>query len=103
MKIAKSYYSNLLGTPNSSPYPGTSHVAEYISKHISQDQANSLIESIIDEEVFGTLKSMKRNKSPGLDGFNVNFFIHFWDVMGPDLIRALKYFFESSHMLLPLP
>lgn len=82
-EIAVDYYTNLLGAPNSSTYPGHAKVADYITKHISQEHADSLVRAVTDEEVFGTLKSMKRNKSPGPDGFN-NFFIHSWDIV--DLI-----------------
>lgn len=37
-----------------------------------------------DKENFDVLKAMKRNKSPGPDGFNANFFIAAWDIVGKD-------------------
>lgn len=47
---------------------------------------------------FTVLKSMKRNKSPGPDGFNVNSFIHCWDWVWDDFIKAVKFLFSSCRM-----
>lgn len=45
------------------------------------------------------MKSMKKNKSPGPDGFNVNFFIHTWDIVGKDFINAIRSFFQQGCLL----
>lgn len=42
---------------------------------------------------------MKKNKSPGSDGFNVNFFLHSWNIVGTDFIKAVQSFFASGCML----
>lgn len=41
---------------------------------------------------------MKRNKSPGPDGFNVNFFISCWEIVGTDFSKAVHFFFENSRV-----
>ena len=33
-------------------------------------------------ECFEAIKSMKRNKSPGLDGITIEFYEHFWPLIG---------------------
>lgn len=68
------------------------------SKHINSYQAASLILPISDEEIYKVLKSMPRNKSPGPDGFNVDFFIHCWDIVGEDFSKAVKFFFAKCRM-----
>lgn len=45
-----------------------------------------------------TLKTMKRNKAPGRDGFTVEFFLDAWEIVGQDFFRAIAHFFDSSHM-----
>lgn len=69
----------------------------FFSKKVSLPYAASLTTPISDDEIFGVLKSMKLNKSPGPDGFNVNFFLHCWDIVGPDFLRAVKFFFSTCH------
>lgn len=65
---------------------------------LSAVQASMLTAPISDLEVYRVLKSMKRNKSPGPDGFNVNFFIHCWDSIGEDFTKAVQFFFSTCRM-----
>lgn len=79
-------------------YPGIDHLHTLISKRISPHSAQMLTLKASDEEIYGILKSMKRNKTPGPDGFNVNFFIHTWDIIGKDFLEAVHYFLETGHL-----
>jgi hypothetical protein len=55
--------------------------------------------SIPDEqEIMETLKDMKRNASPGPDGFNVEFYIATWSWIGPDVVQLVRSFFQSGIM-----
>lgn len=47
--------------------------------------------------VYKTLKTMKRTKAPGPDGFAVEFF-YAWEVVGHDFCKAIVCFFDSPHM-----
>ena len=47
-------------------------------------------------EVYNVLKNMKNNKSPGTDGFTVEFFKFFWKDIGHFLVRSLNYGYEHS-------
>ena len=40
------------------------------------------------EELTFSLNNTKNNKSPGLDGYPIEFFKTFWDQLGPLLLRA---------------
>lgn len=44
------------------------------SPKLSLDERNKLEGEISDEEILSVLKKMKNNKSPGSDGFSVEFF-----------------------------
>ena len=45
-----------------------------------------------------SLNQSKNNKSPGLDGFPVEFYKAFWDLLGPLLPRALSYSFKNNSL-----
>lgn len=51
-----------------------------------------------DKEILETLKDMKRNASPGLDGFNVEFYIATWDWIGQDVTQLVRNFFKTGIM-----
>lgn len=40
--------------------------------------------------VFGALYGMAKGKAPGSDGFPMEFYVAFWDVLGPDLVEVLN-------------
>ncbi|XP_074336371.1 uncharacterized protein LOC141673521 [Apium graveolens] len=44
------------------------------------------------------VKRMKRNKAPGPDGVNVEFFLATWHITGTSFCNAVKFFFESGAM-----
>ena len=42
------------------------------------------------DEIHSTLKVFKLSKSPGPDGWTVEFFLHFFDLMGPELLALVE-------------
>ncbi len=42
------------------------------------------------EEVWKALQSMKKGKSPGIDGLSVEFYTHFWDTSKSPLVKMYK-------------
>ncbi|KAK1299943.1 putative ribonuclease H protein [Acorus calamus] len=42
---------------------------------------------------------MKSNSAPGPDGFNAFFFQHCWEIVGDDVVNAVKEFFTSGRLL----
>jgi hypothetical protein len=48
------------------------------------------------EEIWETLKGMKRNASPGPDGFNVEFYLATWDWIGDDVLAIITNFFNTG-------
>lgn len=52
-----------------------------------------------EEETKATVFSLPRNKALGPDGFTVEFFTSSWDLVGSDLVRAVKDLFVNPSML----
>ena len=50
------------------------------------------------QELWDTLKDMKRNASPGPDGFNVEFYLATWSWIGDDVAALVSSFFHSGVM-----
>ena len=51
-------------------------------------------------EVSSALLGMARCKAPGLDGLLVEFYVKFWDVLGPDLVSVLNSCLDSGSLAL---
>ena len=57
---------------------------------ISSEEANGFIESVSMIEIEGALRSFKKDRIPGPDGWPIEFFIHFLDLLGKDLLSAVE-------------
>ena len=62
---------------------------------LSKDLQNQLEGDLTLAELTRALKSSKNNKSPGPDGYPVEFYKHFWSQLGPFLLRALNFSFSE--------
>ncbi|KAL8134288.1 hypothetical protein AgCh_009361 [Apium graveolens] len=82
---AVNYFQSLFSSHHQG-YSGVSSLQPLLRKSISPDLAIGLLPKASDTEIFNTLKSMKSNKSSGPDGFNVNFFLHTWDIAERDFL-----------------
>jgi hypothetical protein len=51
-----------------------------------------------EKEILETLKDMKRNASPGPDGFNVEFYLATWDWISQDVVQLVRNFFQTGIM-----
>ena len=50
------------------------------------------------EEAGKVLNNMKNGKSPGSDGFSVNFFKFFWKDLGVHLVRSINYGLKAGKL-----
>lgn len=96
-QVAVDYFQDFLGT-SPCTYPSHDELKNFVSKRISSAQAAALSGPILDAEILAVLQSTKKNKSPGPDGFNVNFFLHCWDTIGHDFTEAIHSFFNCGHL-----
>ena len=76
---------------------------------ISQVNAPSLIAPVTLPEIEKALKSFKKDRSPGPDGWPVEFYLHFFDLLGLELLHAIEFartfwvYFPLTELYLPSP
>lgn len=54
---------------------------------------------VLECEIESVFLSLNSNKAPGPDGYLASFFESSWDVVGRDVIQAIKSFFQSNELL----
>ena len=73
----------------------------HVSARLSSEQA-SLCEGYLSmEEVFTALIGMAKGKAPGSDGFQMEFYVAFWDILGRDLVEVLNASLDRELCLSP--
>ena len=45
------------------------------------------------------MDEIQKEKSPGIDGLPIEFYITFWDIISQDFIELINYIFEKKHIL----
>ena len=74
-----SYFANLMKEPEGDKEEAQREVFRHIPKIISDDHNHMLGKPIEMEEVEAVIKQMEKDKSPGPDGFTLNFIHACWD------------------------
>uniref|UniRef100_M4EYE7 Reverse transcriptase domain-containing protein n=1 Tax=Brassica campestris TaxID=3711 RepID=M4EYE7_BRACM len=87
------FYQLLFTTGNTDP---EAIVAEALSPKVTLEMNQSLIEIPDKLEVQQAVFSIHPDKAPGPDGFSADFYRTFWDVIGDDVYRDIRGFFETS-------
>ena len=64
-----------------------------LTRRLSQSEVESCEEELSEPECRAALHGMSCGKTPGSDGFLMEFFVCFWDLLGPDLVRILNLAF----------
>jgi hypothetical protein len=79
------FYKGLFGEPEQNSFSLNPDRTEDISQ-VTQDENNLLIAPFTKDEIKRVVFEMEHNKAPGPDGFPVEFYQKFWDVIKEDLI-----------------
>ena len=69
-----------------------------LSLSLPPDQAASCKGPLSIAEYFVAIKGMARDKASGLDGFPVEFYLKFWEVLGKDLVEVFNYCFDRGFL-----
>ena len=93
MDELKGFYSNLYRANSSR---GSVSLADSFLKNVpvpklSEVQKGKCEENLSVSECFDTLKSFKKNKTPGNDGLTVEFYLAFWPILGKHLVNSFNY------------
>ena len=77
----------------------TGLVENIIPSMVSDSENGSLLAIPSAEDVKNVVFSMNADSAPGPDGYSGHFFQACWDVVGLDVVRAVRSFFQSGYIL----
>ena len=97
LKIIKSFYEKLYSDKSNITENdlNDSFLCDNIPK-LSEESRNICEGKISKDECYEALKTMKTNKTPGNDGFSVEFYITFWLHLGEDLVEVLNETYDKG-------
>ncbi|XP_038978394.1 uncharacterized protein LOC120108761 [Phoenix dactylifera] len=65
---------------------------------VLEEETAALIRSVSEREIRDAVRSLKRDKAPGPDGFPPLFFQRYWMIVGRDVTTAIQQFFSTAVM-----
>ena len=96
----RNFYKNLYALNKKQENNG--NLQNLITPMLSEQMRDNLEKEIEEKEISLAVKSMKNNKSPGLDGFPIDFFKYFWKDLKFWIFRFIKEVFETNKMSLTM-
>ena len=96
-RLLSSFYLDIFTASNTDPCAQFALLGN-LSSVLPGDQAALCEGHLSAMEVSSALLGMARRKAPGLDGLPVEFYVKFWDVLGPDLVSVLNSCLESRSL-----
>lgn len=98
-KSSVDYYSSLFSAGHTDPETQKSLLAGLSLK--LPDDARLSCEGLLSiQEVHAALVGLSQGRSPGSDGLPMEFYLTFWDTIGPDLTDVLKDSWRKGHLSL---
>ena len=91
LKLIENFYRDLYRRSGSEElFDNFVENREVVLPQLSEDDKNKLEGELSDEECRQILKTFSNGKSPGEDGFTVEFYVQFFELLAPDLLKSLN-------------
>ena len=84
-RIGVAHFKNLFKAPPWASIVEVIRVAQLFPRFVEEEDNLSLM-----EELKVTLHSFQKDKSPGLDGWTIEFFLGLYDLLGGDLLKVME-------------
>jgi len=100
LEIAADFYTNLF----KSCTPDAEDIEKYLNsmndiKMLKEEEMIQCEGHISETETEKAIKSMKTNKSPGPDGLTVEFYVKFWNKIGPVLVKVYNESYQNGNLI----
>eukprot|EP01018_Ginkgo_biloba_P002298 Gb_28324 [translate_table: standard] len=85
------HFSDIFKEPDRSNIGEIIKVATYFPRMVS-DKDNAYLFRVVTKEELVVLNTLQKDKSPGPDGWSVEFYLDFFELLGDDLLRVIEEF-----------
>ena len=97
LAIWRRYYNNLFSAEPCEPATQDELLSK-LERTLSEEESSSCEGLLTLEECGLALRGMASGKTPGSDGFPMEFYSTFWDILGSDLVRTLNFAYAHGRL-----
>eukprot|EP00253_Pinus_taeda_P022219 PITA_22219 len=84
------HFQKIFSDPGEDTIAEAMRTAQCFPRFIEGDEAEDISGPVSKEEVEAAMKTMGKEKSPGPDGWTIEIFLHFFDLIGPDITEVVE-------------
>lgn len=88
--LGSSHFRNLYKQPPGSTIADIIKIVGHFPRFVNEEEAEVLYDLVTPGELESTLKWFKKEKSLGPDGWTIEFYIAFYDLLSHDLLRVVE-------------
>ena len=88
-EMGKDFFANIYKDEGSTSLDQQLKVISLFPRFIPSEQSSLLSKPVSLHEIELTLKDFKKDRSPGPDGWPVEFYLHFFDLLSPILLKVI--------------
>jgi hypothetical protein len=77
-------------------------MAQSFTHFVNEEENMALMEEVTKVELQEVLYSFQKNKSPSLDGWTMEFFLGFYELIGKELLQVVEEDWMEVHILSPI-
>ena len=94
------YYSLFSARPTD---PGQQNLLlQHLESSLPGEVSSSCDGPLTEDELLAAVLGMARGKAPGLDGFQLEFYLSFWYLLAPPLLAVLNFSFRDGYFPMSL-
>eukprot|EP00253_Pinus_taeda_P030816 PITA_30816 len=90
-RLAINHFKGIYSAPREANILEIMRVAENFPRFVLQEEPVDLTKEVTIDELEATIKWFKKDRSPGPDGWTIEFYIAFLDILGNDLLRIIEH------------
>ena len=94
-EITEDSFSSVSEADGEVPY---CFILDEVSLHLNKQDQDVLSADVSFDELRSSIMSMKKRKSPGLDGLTMDFYQEFFDIVGPTFFESMVYAFDHGEL-----
>eukprot|EP00253_Pinus_taeda_P034161 PITA_34161 len=89
-RLATAHFHGIYRAPADVNILEIMRIAELFPRYIDQEDSEELLKEVTMAELEATLKWFKKDKSPGPDGWTIELYLAFFDLLGNDLLKIVE-------------
>jgi hypothetical protein len=84
------HFQSLFRAPNQATITEVIKVAQMFPRFVEEEENRILMDGSVRRRIKGGTSQFQKDKSPGLDGWTIEFFLDLFDLLGLDLLKVVE-------------